>query len=271
MKKTLVLAILDGFGIGRKDFTNPVEKVAPKNINFIKSHFLSGTLQASGIAVGLPWSEEGNSEVGHLTIGSGRIPSQHFPVINLAIKNGEFFKNKAILDAILHVKKNKSTLNLIGLLTEGNIHASLDHVEALLKMASIEKQEVVNLHLFSDGKDSAPKSTLKLIERVGLLIKKYGIGRIASISGRYYALDRDDHWDRTERTYKILTGQANPELNFEDRIKKYYDKDLTDEYIEPMILGPNPEPIKNGDALIFFDFREDSIKQIASAFILNNF
>ncbi|MST04458.1 MAG: 2,3-bisphosphoglycerate-independent phosphoglycerate mutase [Candidatus Pacebacteria bacterium] len=271
MKNTLILLVVDGFGIGRKDFTNPVEKVHPKNINFIKSHFLSGSLQASGIAVGLPFGEEGNSEVGHLTLGCGRIPAQHFPKINLAIKNGDFFKNKTLLCATNHVRKNKSALNLAGLLTEGNVHASLEHIEAILKMAKDERVEKVNFHLFTDGKDSEPKSAIKLIDKIEGLIKKYELGKIASISGRYYALDRDDHYERTEKTYRAMTGQIAPELNFREKIKKHYERELPDEYIEPMLIGPDQNFVKANDALIFFDFREDSIRQLAGSFILKNF
>ncbi len=271
MKNTLILLIIDGFGLGRKDFTNPVEKVNPKNINFIKSHFLSGSLQASGIAVGLPFGEEGNSEVGHLTLGCGRIPAQHFPKINLAIKNGDFFKNKQLLEAMNHVRKNKSVLNLAGLLTEGNVHASLEHIEAILKMAKNENVPKLNFHLFTDGKDSAPKSALRLIEKIEGLIKKYELGKIASISGRYYALDRDEHYERTEKAYLAMTGQIKPEQNFKEKIKKHYERELPDEHIDPMVVGPGADFVKSNDALIFFDFREDSIRQLASSFILKNF
>ena len=239
--KPVVLAILDGWGIGKKDATNPIHVVNPQNINYIKRNFLSGSLQASGIAVGLPWNEEGNSEVGHLTMGAGKIVYQHYPRISTAIQNESFFQNEVLLKAIEHSKINNSALNLIGLITEGNIHASLEHILALIKLAQSNGAPKINLHFFSDGKDSDPKSVLKLLAKINL--------PIATISGRYYALDRDRHWDRTEKVYNCLVGNGPAIAKLENHIQKYYDKGLTDEFVEPAAIGTDPaiNAIKDND------------------------
>jgi 2,3-bisphosphoglycerate-independent phosphoglycerate mutase len=261
--KTVVLIILDGWGLGEKNAGNPIYAAQPKNIGYLKANFLTGALQASGIAVGLPWGEEGNSEIGHLIIGAGKIIYQHFPRISTAVRNGEFFKNDVLLEALKHAKKNNSAVNLIGLLTEGNVHASLEHLLALMEMADKNGISEVKLHLFSDGKDSAPKSLLKLLNKMPR--------QPATISGRYYALDRDKHWDRTQKTYEILVGDGPIINDWESHIKKYYDRQLNDEFIEPFIVGPEKKSVQENDSVIFFNFREDSIRQIASAFIMPDF
>jgi 2,3-bisphosphoglycerate-independent phosphoglycerate mutase len=270
MKARVVLLVLDGWGIGRNDYTNPIFIAKPKTIQQIKSTYRMGSLQSSGIAVGLPWEEEGNSEVGHLTIGAGKTIYQHFPRITLSIENGEFFKNKALTDAFAHAKKNSGSVHLAGLLTEGNVHSSLEHVKALMLAAQTAGVDV-RLHFFSDGKDSAPQSLEKLLDRTRGFIKEFGVGTITSIAGRFYALDRDGHWDRIEKTYRALTGKAPVIEDVHSKITDYYMRGLDDEFIEPMVVGPAPRPIRDGDAVIFYDFREDSIRQIASSFILKDF
>jgi len=269
--RSVILIILDGWGIGRKDYSNPLYIAKPKNIDYVKTHYLSGALQSSGIAVGLPWDEEGNSEVGHLTIGAGKIIYQHFPRITLSIQNGEFFKNRVLLQTFEHAKKNNSAVHLAGLLTQGNVHSSLEHVRALIACAKKQGVAELNLHFFSDGKDSPPRSVLELLGTAKKFTQEFGLGTLATLAGRYYALDRDEHWERTERTYQILTGQGEAVPDLATKIHAYYDRGLTDEFVEPLIIGPNAHPIRDGDALIFFDFREDSIRQIASAFILKGF
>ncbi|HEY4475756.1 MAG TPA: 2,3-bisphosphoglycerate-independent phosphoglycerate mutase [Candidatus Paceibacterota bacterium] len=271
MKKNVVLVVLDGWGIGRHDYTNPLFVAKPKNLSEIKTRYLYGSLQSSGIAVGLPWDEEGNSEVGHLTIGAGKVIYQHFPRITLSIQRGDFFKNPVLLEGFAHAKKNNSAVHLAGLLTEGNVHASLEHLRALIMLAKKNACEKLFFHFFTDGKDSPPKSVKNLLEKVADFIKESGVGAVASLSGRYYALDRDSHWDRTEKTYAALTGKGQIFKNPGERIDEYYRRGLTDEFIEPFMVGSEPHPIQGSDALIFFDFREDSIRQIASSFIVKNF
>ena len=200
-KQTVVLAVLDGWGVGRPDASNPIYVVQPENMNYIKHNYPAGSLQASGIAVGLPWNEEGNSEVGHLTLGAGKIIYQYFPRVSFAIKDGSFFKNRALSDAFTRAKENRSRVHLIGLLTDSGVHAHLDHLQALLKLADNESFSDVYLHLFTDGKDTSPKGALKLIKQIPQ-------EKIASIGGRYFAMDRDFHWDRTERAYQAIVGQG---------------------------------------------------------------
>jgi len=266
MKKTVVLTILDGWGLGNLDESNPIYRAEPPTINFIQSNFPAGALQASGIAIGLPWEEEGNSEVGHLTIGAGKVLYQHFPRISLAVKDGDFFKNKVLLDAIDHAKKNNSAVHLAGLLTSANIHASMSHLEALIKMMQNEKCPKFYLHLFADGRDSDPRSVTKLLDRLSNDIGFDVRSILVSLSGRYYAMDRDKHWDRTEAAYNVLTGASQNRISLEDAVKKAYDKNLDDEYIEPSIVG-EPHFISDNDAVIFFNFREDRMRQLAEAFI----
>jgi 2,3-bisphosphoglycerate-independent phosphoglycerate mutase len=267
-KKQVILVILDGWGIGQKNEANPVHSTPTPNLDYVKTNFLIGALQASGISVGLPWGEEGNSEVGHLTIGAGKVLYQHYPRITLSIRDGSFAKNRVFLDAFGHVKKNNSALNLAGLLTEGNIHASLEHLIALIDLAKKNKISKINLHIFSDGQDSEVKSILKILKDLNVKIND-GIN-FSSISGRYYALDRDGHWDRTQKTYEIMTGSGPESKNIEEAAKIAYDRNLTDQQIEPRILSKE-NAINSNDALLFFDFREDRIRQIVSPFVLPDF
>jgi len=261
MKRTFVLAILDGWGLGSQNFNNPIYAAEPKAINYIQDHFLSGALQASGIAVGLPWEEEGNSEVGHLTIGAGKILYQHYPRISLTIKDGSFFQNQALKKIFEHTRQNQSAVHLVGLLTQGNVHASLDHVVALLEMAKRENCQKLYLHLFTDGRDSPPRSALNLLDKILEAIKQKGVGVIADIAGRHYGMDRDKHWDRTEKVYQILTGASNlKSSSLKEPIEKTYARGLNDEYVEPTVIEPHP--LADNDGIIFFNFREDRMKQI---------
>lgn len=262
-KRTLVMAVLDGWGIGRKDSSNPIYVAKLKNMDYIKRHYPAGTLQASGIAVGLTWGEEGNSEVGHLTLGAGKILYQHYPRISLAARDGSFFKNKVLLDAIRHIEETGGNLNLVGLLTEANVHASIEHLQALIKL-SLDQQglpsERLNLHLFTDGRDSAPQSAIGLIRKLGAV-------KIASISGRFYAMDRERP-DRAKAAYDALTGKAKqaPYDSPSQALETFYKRGYTDEYVEPTLLDAEGA-IKGGDSVIFFNFREDRMKQLIHLFV----
>jgi len=268
MKKTTILCILDGWGIGEKNDSNPIYTANPKNYHYLKKNYKGGSLKSSGFAVGLPWGESGNSEVGHLTLGSGRVLYQHYLKINDAIDSGDFFKNKALKKAYDHVNNNNSALHLIGLLTEGAVHAHLDHLKALIKMAHKNDIPHLYLHLFTDGRDSAPHSAGKLLKELKETIDREGKGGIASIAGRYYGMDRDTNWNLVEKTYQMLMGKA-PKKKMEDALQEAYDKDLTDEYVKPFIV--KKRPIQNNDAVIFFNFREDRSRELASSFIKPDF
>lgn len=269
MKQTILLVILDGWGIGPQNSTNPIYTANPKTIKYIEQYFPAGALSASGISVGLPWGETGNSEVGHLTLGAGRILYQHFLKITKAIENGEFFNNKAFKRAFLHAHQNNSAVHLVGLLTKGSVHASLNHLKALIQMAKLENVLKVYLHLYADGRDSPPRSIKELLKELDDEIKKQGVGKVVSIMGRYWAMERDNRWELTEKAYNNITGTA-PVKSIEDTVKDAYEKGLNDEYIEPAIID-EPHPIKDNDAVIFFNFREDGSRQITQPFLDPNF
>lgn len=265
MARNVVLIILDGWGIGRNDESNPIYEVKPQSLKFLEENYPITSLQASGISVGLPWGEVGNSEVGHLTIGAGKVIYQYFPRITMAIQDGTFFENPAIKAACDHAKKNNSYLNLAGLLSRGNVHASLDHLKALLKFAEKEGVTNIRLHLFSDGKDSPPRTLEKFLAELPA-------EKIASLTGRYYALDREGNWKLTEQAYNCMTGSSGTLVkdNLAQLIAGNYAKGMNEEYLPPLRLQAEGG-IKDGDALFIFDYREDSIRQIAESFIVKDF
>ncbi|MBI4085825.1 MAG: 2,3-bisphosphoglycerate-independent phosphoglycerate mutase [Candidatus Liptonbacteria bacterium] len=264
MKRTVVLIILDGWGIGRNDASNPIHAVKPESFRMLEENFPTGSLQASGIGVGLPWGETGNSEVGHLTIGAGKVIYQYFPRITLGIQDKSFFENKALKDAFLHARKNNSGVNLVGLLTNANVHASIEHLQALLQMAEEQNVENVKLHLFADGKDSPPRSLEKFL-------KEIPIEKLSTLTGRYYAMDRTQNWQVTRRAYECMTDDRQPMTgDIEAEIKDNYARGISEEFLPPLRVGRDGT-VKDNDALIFFNFREDSIRQLAEAFIEKKF
>ncbi|HUZ92525.1 MAG TPA: 2,3-bisphosphoglycerate-independent phosphoglycerate mutase, partial [Candidatus Paceibacterota bacterium] len=222
-------------------------------------------LQASGISVGLPWGEVGNSEVGHLTLGAGKVLYQYYPKITMAIRDETFFANKALKDAFAHARQNNSAVNLMGLLSKGNVHASLEHIQALLKMAEMEKVANVRLHLFADGKDSPPHTVQKFLAELPK-------DKIATLIGRYYAMDRNGAWRLTQTAYDNLTTNTAGELVADPApvIEAIFKKGLTEEYLPAMRFGEDT-CVKDGDAIIFFNYREDSIRQLAESFIIPGF
>ena len=271
MYKPIVLVILDGYGRGPENAANAIFKAQKPNIDFIEKNLGMTNLQASGIAVGLPWGEEGNSEVGHLNLGSGRIVYQYLPRITFAIRDGSFFKNPELLGAALHVKKNNSAFHIIGLLSQGNVHSHIDHLYAALDFAKNENLKKVFIHAFTDGRDSPPQDSLQFYEKIkNKLDRDYPFAKIVDVIGRHFAMDRDNNWDRTEKAYRLVT-ESYGEIadSVESAIKSDYDKNLTDEFIEPRII--EKEPIKDNDAVIFINFREDSARQLTGAFVLENF
>lgn len=271
MYKPIVLVILDGYGRGPENAANAIFKAQKPNIDFIEKNFGVINLQASGIAVGLPWGEEGNSEVGHLNLGSGRIVYQYLPRITFAIRDGSFFKNPELMKAAEHIKKNNSAFHIIGLLGQGNVHSYIDHLYAALDFAKNEKLERVFIHAFTDGRDAPPQDSLQFYGKIkNKLERDYPFAKIVDLIGRYFAMDRDNNWDRTEKAYRLLT-ESKGEItgSAQSAIKSDYGKNITDEFIEPKII--ESKPIKNNDAVLFINFREDSIRQLTEAFVLENF
>lgn len=266
-KRTVVLIILDGWGIGRRDQSNPLYVAELKNIEKIKSEFSSGCLSASGISVGLPWGEEGNSEVGHLNIGGGKVIYQNYPKISLAIRDKSFFKNETIGAAVAHAQKNNSALNIIGLLSEGNVHSSLEHLTALIKLAEKSDAPKIKLHLITDGRDGAPQSAEKLLGRIPFSEKTI----LASLGGRYYAMDRDKNWNRTKEYYQVIVGNGGAADDAKTHIQNAYKKNSNDEYVFPTLVGQEKNPILDGEAVFFFNFREDRMRQITETFIKEGF
>jgi len=259
----MLLVILDGWGIGEKNESNPVHAVNPETFKWMEENFPVTSLQASGISVGLPWGEVGNSEVGHLTIGAGKIIYQYYPKILLSIRDGSFFENPTLKGAFAHARKNGGAVNLAGLLTEGTVHAALEHLLALIEMG--EKEQVpVRMHLFADGKDATPFRLQKVLEKIPK-------DKIGTLMGRYYGMDREKNWKLTERAYETMTGSGGPVTPDPDpAIEETYQKNFNEEFVPPMMLKEDGF-IQDGDALVFFNFREDSIRQIAEAFILKDF
>ena len=262
-RRTVILVIIDGWGIGRPDFSNPIHTVNPKTFDFLKHNFPSGTLQASGISVGLPWGEEGNSEVGHMNMGAGKVVYQNYPRITMAIRDRSFFANPVLKESFDHAIKNDSAVNIVGLLSEANVHASFEHLEALLKYADQIKfpADRINLQLISDGRDSDPHSAMNLVARLP------HSEQLASIGGRYYGMDRDKHWDRIKPAYDVMFGNGPLTADLKAYVEQLYAKNLNDEYIPPTMTGQTARPIKDGDSVIFFNFREDRMKQIVRAFV----
>lgn len=272
VKKTCVLIVLDGWGIGRHDESNPIYVVKPATFEKLRAEYPMTSLQASGIAVGLPWGEVGNSEVGHLTLGAGKVLYQYFPKITMAIQDGTFFENQVLKDACAHAIKNNGAVNLAGLLTKANVHSSLDHLLALIKMAKQEFAAAgmsgapkINLHLFADAKDSPPHT-------LQTFLKEIPAEYLASLIGRYYAMDRNGNWQLTQTAYQVMTGQTGKMAADMDAVNAIidatYQQNLTEEYLPAIQFG---KKIADGDALIFFNYREDSIRQLATAFIAKPF
>ncbi|MFA5052688.1 MAG: 2,3-bisphosphoglycerate-independent phosphoglycerate mutase [Parcubacteria group bacterium] len=255
--RKLVLIILDGWGIGPKDNTNPLYVAKLPNLDQIKASFPCLSLQSSGLAVGLPWNEEGNSEIGHLTISSGRIIYQSVAQIDSSIVNGSFFENKVFLEAFGGAKQRNASVCLVGLLGSGITHSSFKHLSALISMA--EKLGVdYKLHLFTDGRDGPPKESLELLSRLPE-------EKIGSLSGRYYAMDRDNHLDRTEFTFKAMTAESDKTITPSDYVRESYASGITDEFLRPASFGKNLS-VKPSDSVIFFNFRKDRMKQISKMF-----
>ena len=269
--KQVVLLILDGFGVASPSEGNPVVAANPRNLNYLINNFPATTLQASGPSVGLPWGEVGNSEVGHLNLGAGRIVSQDLPRIGKAIANEEFFKNPAFLGALAHAKKNNSKIHLLGLVSEGGVHSAEEHLDALFRLFSRENFPQVFLHMFTDGRDTLPRAALGVLDRLSRKFLELGIGKIATITGRFYAMDRGEHWEVTEQTYRAMVhGEGTKAPSAREAIQSYYDQQIYDETIPPTVIATGDQPvarIESGDAVIFFNFRHDRQVQLATAFL----
>ena len=282
--KPIVLLVLDGWGVAPDSQGNAITLAKTPNMDSYKS-YPHGELIASGESVGLPANEAGNSEVGHLTIGAGRVVYQSLPRINIAIKEGTFYENQAFLAAAAHVIRYQSKFHIMGLVSSGTVHSSNEHLYALLEFCKRNKIAKVNVHLFTDGRDAPPDNGIKVVKEIEAKLEEIGVGQIASLCGRFYAMDRDGRWDRTKRAYDALVdGVGKKAVSAVEAMEASYKANQTDEFIEPTLitrssstanLGPHSQvtagTIDNNDAVVFFNFRIDRPRQLTKAFTISNF
>ncbi|RKD29114.1 2,3-bisphosphoglycerate-independent phosphoglycerate mutase [Thermohalobacter berrensis] len=273
--KLVALIVLDGWGIGEEYEGNAISKANTPNFDRLIKNYPNTTLEASGLNVGLPEGQMGNSEVGHLNIGAGRIVYQDYTRINKSIDNGQFYENKEFLKAINNVKEKDSKLHIMGLLSDGGVHSHNTHLYSLLNLAKKHGIEKVYVHCFLDGRDVPPKSAKKYIEELEEKLNEIGIGEIATVAGRYYAMDRDKRWDRTEKAYNALVlGKGIEVATAIEAVNRSYSEDVTDEFVIPSVVTKNGKPVTtvdDSDSIIFFNFRPDRARQITRAFVDENF
>ncbi len=265
MKKPVVLIIMDGLALTQPSEGNAVTLAQTPNLDRLKATYPYQTLRADGLNVGLPEGQMGNSEVGHLNLGGGRIVYQSLTRIHKAIKDGEFFTNEAYLNAMAHVKKQGSKLHLMGLLSDGGVHSHIDHFKAMIQLAKAQGLEQVYVHAFLDGRDVPPRSALTYFEDLEQFMQEEAFGVIASVHGRYYAMDRDKNWVRTQKSYDLLTrGQGLKATSAKAGVKASYEQDINDEFVHPFLIDPKGL-VEDQDGVIFMNFRPDRAIQMSLA------
>ncbi len=267
MKKTYTLLILDGYGLAESGKGNAISLANTENIDKLFEEFPNTTLTASGIDVGLPDGQFGNSEVGHTNIGAGRVVYQDFTRISKSIKDGDFFTNPSLVEAFSRCSgENAPALHLMGLLSDGGVHSHISHLVALIKLAEIQKVEKVYIHAFLDGRDTPPQKGAEYVEEISKYLEDSHV-KLGTVIGRYYAMDRDNRWDRIERAYNALTaGVGEKSDNAANSVRQSYERDVTDEFVEPIILNEDAK-IKPLDSVVFFNFRPDRAREITRALI----
>ena len=275
-KAPVALIILDGFGCRNENKGNAVAQANKPNFDRFWKTFPHNHLGASGESVGLPDGQMGNSEVGHLNIGAGRVVYQSLTRVNVAIREGEFEKNETLVGAINHVKKEGTSLHLFGLLSDGGVHSHINHMFALLRLAAAEGIKKVYVHAFLDGRDVGPQTASGYIQSTLDEMKEIGVGEFASVSGRYYSMDRDKRWERVEKSYRAMAyGEGPAYTNPLDVVTDSYEKGIYDEFILPSVItGEDGEPvatIQDNDAVIFYNFRPDRAIQISNTFTNEDF
>ena len=275
-KRPVVLMVLDGYGLNDRTEGNAIAMANTPVMDKLMAEcpFVKGA--ASGLAVGLPDGQMGNSEVGHMNIGAGRIIYQDLTRITKAIEDGEFFENKALLQAMENCKKNDSDLHLWGLLSDGGVHSHITHLYGLLEMAKKQGLSKVYVHAFLDGRDTPPASGKDYVAQLQAKMDEIGVGKIASLSGRYYAMDRDNNWDRVQKAYDSLTkGEGVKATDAVKAMEESYANDVTDEFVLPTVItaedGTPLSVVKDGDSVIFFNFRPDRAREMTRAFCDDKF
>ena len=272
----LVLVILDGWGASACEEGNAIATAHKPNIDRYFAEYPNTTLQASGEAVGLPEGQMGNSEVGHLNIGAGRVVYQELTRITRSIKDGSFFTNEELLRVVRNVKASNRALHLLGLLSDGGVHSHIEHLFALLELANREGLKKVYIHAFLDGRDVSPANAGQYIDALEKKCAELGVGQVVTVMGRYYAMDRDQRWDRTARAYQAMVlGEGLKTEHAEEAVEESYKRDETDEFVQPTVMvGSDGRPlatIEDGDAVIFYNFRPDLARQITRAFVDGDF
>ena len=274
-KKPTVLMILDGYGLNDKCEHNAVCEAKTPIMDQLMSQCPYVKGQASGLAVGLPDGQMGNSEVGHLNMGAGRVVYQELTRITKAIQDGDFFENEELVKAVENAKANNSALHMFGLLSDGGVHSHITHVFGLLELAKRKGLEKVYVHCFLDGRDTPPASGKSYVEQLQAKMDEIGVGEIGVISGRYYAMDRDNRWDRVELAYKALTkGEGVEGTDAAEAVQASYDAEKTDEFVLPTVLKKDGKPvatIQDKDSVIFFNFRPDRARELTRAFCADEF
>ena len=274
-KRPTVLMILDGYGLNNNQKGNAVAEAKTPVMDKLMTEYPFVKGYASGLAVGLPDGQMGNSEVGHLNMGAGRIVYQELTKITKSIQDGDFFENKALLAACENVKKNDSALHLMGLVSDGGVHSHIEHIFGLLELAKRQGLKKVYVHCFLDGRDTPPASGKEYVEQLEAKMKEIGVGEVASVMGRYYAMDRDNRWDRVEKAYRAIAyGEGEKAISGPAGIQASYDKDTTDEFVLPTVVekdGAALATVKENDSIIFFNFRPDRAREITRTFCDDKF
>lgn len=270
-KRPTMLMILDGYGINDRTEGNAIKLANKPALDKIFAEYPGTTLVASGLDVGLPAGQMGNSEVGHLNIGAGRIVYQDLTMITKEIEEGGFYNNEAFAKAVNHVKENESTLHLLGLLSDGGVHSHINHLKALIDMAKKSGVDSLCVHCFLDGRDVPPKSALQYIDELTAHMDEVGLGRIGVVSGRYYAMDRDKRWDRVQKAYDAMTmGEGEHAASGQEAVNKAYDRGETDEFVLPTVVD-GAIPVSDGDSMIMFNYRPDRAREITRTFVDEEF
>ena len=271
MRKTTILTILDGYGLREEIHGNAVKLANNPVFEMLWNNYPHSQLEASGQAVGLPKGQMGNSEVGHMNIGAGRIVYQALELINKSIEDKDFFTNEELLKVINHTKENNSKLHLMGLISDGGVHSHINHLMAALELCKQENISNVYLHLFTDGRDVLPQSAYTYISKVEEKIQELGIGSIATISGRYYAMDRDNNYDRLKKAYDAMVyGIGETTLSIKEYIDNSYKNEVIDEFFIPAVFNKNGI-IEENDGIIVFNFRKDRLREILTAITNKDF
>jgi 2,3-bisphosphoglycerate-independent phosphoglycerate mutase len=274
MSKKVILVIMDGWGLGQVPNADAIQHAKVPFVSSLYQHYPHSTLVTCGEDVGLPEGQMGNSEVGHLNLGAGRIVYQELQRINVAIRTGELAQNKTLLNAIEYAKKHHKPLHLLGLVSDGGVHAHTSHLMAICDLCKTQGLSQVFIHAFTDGRDTDPKSGYEFVQKVENHLSNR-VGKIASVSGRYYAMDRDKRWERIQLAYNSLVKGEGPTANNAlEAIQSNYEKDITDEFIKPTIIIENGQPIatiQEGDAVICFNFRTDRCREITQVLSQQDF